>query len=432
MFGNRLTFNQELEQIRAESEERNAVRREMDEGELDDMPMEIAAATSPPPSLGSWTSTVKGKRAAKEVKRRAPIYTYWNLDEKAKKFRCGFGKCKQTYAETNSSSMLTAHTKSSHRTEWKKAEGRTTNSASSKSAAVPEAFQPVDPKLSRKEQQAIDDRLKRLITGGNLPFALVDYPEVREFAQALNPLYEVPSRFTLKAWLCADFEKYRQKVKAELANVPGRISLTLDPWISVAHEGYLGLMAHWVTSEFELQKLLLGFVSLPAEHTGEALKEKVMSILRDYGIAHKTFAWTMDGAANMKAFFNDMKPELQLERQSQNVTTEVSEFRRRCVCQVMNNVAEVGIEDDLKLVSWVREMVKFIRKPKAKKQYIALRESEKDRDKDRHPRLPLDVSTRWSSTLPMLRGAFEARHHLEKFRGYVRYHHVQEEPTERF
>ncbi|GAV04522.1 hypothetical protein RvY_14791 [Ramazzottius varieornatus] len=61
MFGNRLTFNQELEQIRAESEERNAVRREMDEGELDDVPMEIAAATSPPTSLGSPTSTVKSK-----------------------------------------------------------------------------------------------------------------------------------------------------------------------------------------------------------------------------------------------------------------------------------------------------------------------------------------------------------------------------------
>ncbi|GAV04521.1 hypothetical protein RvY_14790 [Ramazzottius varieornatus] len=193
--------------------------------------------------------------------------------------------------------MLTAHTKSCHLTEWEKADGRTTNSTSSKSAAVPKAFQPVDPKLSPKEQQAIDDRFKRLIT---------------ELAQALNRLCEVPSRFTLKACLCADFEKYRQKVKAELANVPGRISLTLDPWTSVAQEGYLGLTAHWVTSGFELQELLLGFVSLPAEHTGEVLKEEVMSILRDHGTAHKMFAWTMDGAVNMKAFFNDMKPDLNL------------------------------------------------------------------------------------------------------------------------
>ncbi|GAV01609.1 hypothetical protein RvY_12297-2 [Ramazzottius varieornatus] len=92
----------------------------------------------------------------------------------------------------------------------------------------------------------------------------------------------------------------------------------------------------------------------------------------------------------------------------------VSEFRLRCVCHVMNNVAEVGVGDDLKIVSRIREMVKFVRKPEAEKQYIALRESEKDKDKDRHLRLPLDVSTRWNSTLPMLCGAYEARHHLKR------------------
>ncbi|GAV08657.1 hypothetical protein RvY_18319 [Ramazzottius varieornatus] len=114
----------------------------------------------------------------------------------------------------------------------------------------------------------------------------------------------------------------------------------------------MGITAHWMTSEFELEELLLGFVSLPAEHFGEALKEEVMAILREYGIAHKTFGWTMDRAANMKAFFNDIKPE---------------------------------------------------------------QESEKDKDKDRHLRLPLDVSTRWNSTLPMLRGAYEAGHHLKRY-----------------
>ncbi|GAV06270.1 hypothetical protein RvY_16288 [Ramazzottius varieornatus] len=168
------------------------------------------------------------------------------------------------------------------------------------------------------------------------------------------------------------------------------------------------ITAHWVTSELELEELLLGFVSLPAEHSREALKEEVTAVLREYGIAHKTFGWTMDGTANMKAFFNDIKPELQLE-------SKMSEFRLRCVYHVMSNVAEVGVEDDLKIVGRIREMVKFVRKPKAKKQYIALRGSEKDKDKDRHLRLPLDVSTRWNSTLPMLRGAYEARHHLKRY-----------------
>ena len=40
----------------------------------------------------------------------------------------------------------------------------------------------------------------------------------------------------------------------------------------------------------------------------------------------------------------------------------VSEFRIRCVCHAINNVAEVGIEDDQKIVSRVREMVKAARR----------------------------------------------------------------------
>ncbi|GAV06269.1 hypothetical protein RvY_16287 [Ramazzottius varieornatus] len=190
MFRNRLTWDQELEQIRAESEERDGTRLERDDGEIADthVLMDTAPAASPSPSLSSPTSTVKSKKSAKDVKHRAPVYKYWKHDERAKKFKCGFGNCTQTYADSNSSSVLSTHTKGCHRTDWEKAEGKTANSTSSQSAAVPKAFQPVVPKMSRKEQQALDDRLKRLITGGNLPFALVDYPEFIEFARALNLL----------------------------------------------------------------------------------------------------------------------------------------------------------------------------------------------------------------------------------------------------
>ncbi|GAV08656.1 hypothetical protein RvY_18318 [Ramazzottius varieornatus] len=212
MFRNRLTRDQELEQIRAESEERDGTRRERDDGEIadTDVLMDTVPAASPSPSLSSPTSTVRSKKSAKDVKHRAPVYKYWKHDERAKKFKCGFGNCRQTYADSNSSSVLSTHTRVVIEPTGK-AEGKAANSTSSQSAAVPKAFQPVVPKMSRKVQQALDDRLKRLITGGNLPFALVDYPEFIESARALNPLYEVPSRNTLKAWLVADFGKYKQK-----------------------------------------------------------------------------------------------------------------------------------------------------------------------------------------------------------------------------
>ena len=112
------------------------------------------------------------------------------------------------------------------------------------------------------------------------------------------------------------------QMKSVLANVPGRISLTLDAWTSVAQEGYLGITAHWVPSDFVLNRVLLDFCEAPAEQSGENLKNEVMAVLNDYEIVHKTLGWTMDGASNMTKFFDDLKPELQLERQHRNVTNE--------------------------------------------------------------------------------------------------------------
>ncbi|GAV04296.1 hypothetical protein RvY_14599 [Ramazzottius varieornatus] len=123
--------------------------------------------------------------------------------------------------------------------------------------------------IRKKAHRGIDDKLKRLIVNCSLPFSMVDYKEFVEFVKALNHSYVVPSRNTLKSRLFDDIEKYKEKITKELAEVPGRISLTMDPWTSLAQEGYMAITAHWVTKEFELRRVLLDFVDLPAEHSAE-------------------------------------------------------------------------------------------------------------------------------------------------------------------
>ena len=103
--------------------------------------------------------------------------------------------------------MLAGHTRDEHRSRLEKECAKDDNDK------VPKSFLPNAAKLSRKEQEKIDDTLKRMITGCNLAFALVDHTEFRNFTQALNPLYVAPSRNTLKNWLMADFEKYKRKVR---------------------------------------------------------------------------------------------------------------------------------------------------------------------------------------------------------------------------
>ncbi|GAV00734.1 hypothetical protein RvY_11539-2 [Ramazzottius varieornatus] len=100
----------------------------------------------------------------------------------------------------------------------------------------------------------------------------------------------------------------------------------------------------------ELRRVLLDFVDLPAEQSAENLKNSVLTVLRDYDIARKTLGYTMDGAANMTAFFEDILPELRMERESHGVKNDVSEFKLRCICHVVNTVCQVGVVDEKNLI----------------------------------------------------------------------------------
>ena len=144
-----------------------------------------------------------------------------------------------------------------------------------------------------------------------------------------------------------------------------------------------------------MKHVLLDFCDLPASHTAVNLKDSVLEILRDFDISHKILGFTMDGAANMNAMFNLLQPCLQCDRQSRGASTEsklnfcasacknwfhcgsdlvvsflslvVSEFQVRCICHALNNVHEVGVVDDKKIIPRVRILVKTVKKPKAKK-----------------------------------------------------------------
>ena len=71
-------------------------------------------------------------------------------------------------------------------------------------------------------------------------------------------------------------------------------------------------------------------------------------------------------------------------------------------------VIEVGVVDEENLIGRVRDIVKTVKRPKAKKIFKRLLIPEKKT----FSRLPLDCPTRWNSTPVMLSKAFEARHDL--------------------
>jgi hypothetical protein len=97
------------------------------------------------------------------------------------------------------------------------------------------------------------------IINHDLPFRYVEYEGVRESMQYLRPSVQLISRNTVKVDLCKIYASEKQKIKAMLSCCNGRISLTSDLWSSLTMDGYICLTAHYVDTNWILQKRVLNF-----------------------------------------------------------------------------------------------------------------------------------------------------------------------------
>lgn len=69
--------------------------------------------------------------------------------------------------------------------------------------------------------------------------------------------------------------------------MPGKISFTLDAWTSSNYIPFLGITAHWVTSNWELKSTIIDFVKLEGPHSGKNIKEVFLNSLNNLGITTK-------------------------------------------------------------------------------------------------------------------------------------------------
>ena len=78
--------------------------------------------------------------------------------------------------------------------------------------------------------------------------------------------YKIPCTKTLKDQIFTVYEAGKDTLKSQFMQIQ-HISLTLDAWSSPAHLPYLGVTAHWLSSKFEPQEVLLSMEELPYPHS---------------------------------------------------------------------------------------------------------------------------------------------------------------------
>ncbi|GBC51380.2 zinc finger BED domain-containing protein RICESLEEPER 2-like [Rhizophagus irregularis DAOM 181602=DAOM 197198] len=92
--------------------------------------------------------------------------------------------------------------------------------------------------------------------------------------------------------------------------VNGKISFTIDAWISSNSISFLGITAYWISDEWELKNILLDFVKLEGSYSGKNIKEFFLKSLKDFGIMTKILGITTDNASNNNTFLEEVSNKL--------------------------------------------------------------------------------------------------------------------------
>ena len=183
--------------------------------------------------------------------------------------------------------------------------------------------------------QVFKNLLVRWFVNGDIAFRQVESKHFRELLLSANPELAtagcLPSRVTLRAWILAEYEKYQQQVKKELASSPYWVHFSFDMWTSGNLLSLCGIVAHYINNNSEYRSLLLGLPYVKGRHSGATQGEIVSTIIREYKLADRVGFFMLDNASN-----NDSTVAYLAEQFNFNATQR----RLRCAGHIINIVAQ--------------------------------------------------------------------------------------------
>ncbi|CAG8752946.1 16404_t:CDS:2, partial [Rhizophagus irregularis] len=176
------------------------------------------------------------------------------------------------------------------------------------------------------------------------------------------------------------------------------IDFIIDAWSSPAHLPYLGITAHWLTSKFEPQEVLLNMEELPYPHSVIEIQKHLFDLFYEWGIDSKIIAIVTDNGSNVRKACNNISIGKRIP----------------CAAHTLQLSIGKGLDIIKELIGKCKHLISFLSADKKKQQlkesqiYLyrqqAMQETE---DKDLKGKaeniICLDVikanNTRWNSTL---------------------------------
>jgi hypothetical protein len=107
-----------------------------------------------------------------------------------------------------------------------------------------------------------------------------------------NPRFEYVSRTTTTSDIDAYFLGKVDEVKSPSSEA-SCVCLISDIWSGNAKKDYLSVVMHFVTTNWELEKRIIGFRLIDCSHTGVNIAERISLVLAKYDLTSKVLSVTL-------------------------------------------------------------------------------------------------------------------------------------------
>ncbi|KAF0891957.1 hypothetical protein E2562_011338 [Oryza meyeriana var. granulata] len=138
------------------------------------------------------------------------------------------------------------------------------------------------------DQEIARRELGAMIVLHEYPLSMVDHIGFQRFIGALQPLFRIGTRNTIRSDIMAHYEVERKKAIEYMAGIQSRVAITSDLWTSDNQKrGYMAITAHFIDESWTLRNIIMRFIYVPTPHTAEVIGEELYESLVEWNLDEK-------------------------------------------------------------------------------------------------------------------------------------------------
>jgi len=164
-----------------------------------------------------------------------------------------------------------------------------------------------------------------------------------------------PSRRTVTRDCFQLYLDEKLQLKAFFRSDCSRVALITDCWTFVQNLSYITKMAHFIDNEWNYQKKIISFSSVP-NHKEDTIGRKLEDMLKEWGIRN-VYTITLDNASSNDVVVAYLKKRIKIKN---GLIGDVDFFHMRWGTHILKLVVTNSLNDQDTSISSTRNVVRFV------------------------------------------------------------------------